>query len=247
MYRGFVFLCCRIYIMPQFFLRTSVVVLQSINYPLGMHLSALAQDTIAPPDQKDNFHIFVSAGASFTEFKFNDKLKSSGLPDIHSAAPMVGVGFNATGNGFLVDFEWNTSYYSDKKTLTQQVRTLTTGFDLRLHYLPWTNGNTFLSAGADLSYYYTTNDIFTRGNIIDLDNLDPAAHSGHISLNSNTFYVGPSVSLGLFQKSEWPVRISAGYGRGLFGSKWKSEVAAVANSFRETGNYRTYLKVILYI
>ncbi|RYD94003.1 MAG: hypothetical protein EOP54_18285 [Sphingobacteriales bacterium] len=213
---------------------------------LGMQLGALAQDTIATPD-KGNFNLFLSAGASFTDFKFNDKLKASGLPEINTVAPMIGIGFNATAKEFLVDFEWNTSYFSDKKTPAQQVRTLTTGFDFRLHYLPWNTGNTFFSAGVDLSYYYTQNDIFTRGNVIDLNDLDPATHTGHISLYSNTFYAGPSVSLGLFQKSEWPVRITTGYGYGLLGGKWKSEVAAVNNSVRESGNSRAYVKVILYM
>ena len=81
--------------------------------------------------------------------------------------------------------------------------------------------------------------------LIDLDDLNPSTHTGHISLYNNQFTIGPSVIFGAFTNSSFPVRLSVGYDWAVYSGKWKSEVAEVDNSFRENGQGIWYARLVL--
>ncbi|AXG73468.1 hypothetical protein DVK85_04170 [Flavobacterium arcticum] len=190
---------------------------------------------------KTSFYVGFGA-AVFEDHKISDNLAAAGMPGIDEVLPEMTFGFNVMGEDYLVDIEFNTNYL-DKKTSTDRIRAVAAGIKMRGHYIPVNTGNFYLSAGADLSYIGSNYDLFTRGNVIDLNDLNPGTHTGHISLYNNQFYAGPSLAFGAFQKSSFPLRLNVGYEWALISGKWKSEYANVNNTFRESGQGRFYAKL----
>lgn len=194
---------------------------------------------------KRNF--YIAGGAQFVDFKLNDKLKASNLPEVKAGAFELSIGVNKTGKDFSSDLEWNVDYYADGKTPAERVRFLSTGVKWRPHYVVSQSKDMIFTAGLDLSWVLNNVNIYTRGNVIDLNNLNPAEHSGHISLYNQNVYLGPSASFGVFQDSEFPLRLTAGYEWNVARASWRSEVAQVANTVKEGGQGRFYAKVIWYL
>jgi len=205
--------------------------------------------TSASSENKDfgKRRFYLGGGVALRDYKLNNKLASSNLPEINNGVFELTIGYNRTWEKYLLDVEWNTDYYGDKRTEGQKVTTIGSGLKLRFHYAPYKTEKTILSGGLDVSYMYNTVNIFTRGNTIDLNNLNPDTHTGHISLYNNLFYVGPSVNFGVGQNRNNPLRLIAGYEWAVSNGKWKSEYASVANTVKENGNGRFYAKVIWYL
>jgi hypothetical protein len=220
-----------------------------IAFALVWAHSLTAQETTTETASSGNIEKktwYVSFGmASFGDFDINKKLQASGMPQLGDAALETTIGHHTMFRKMLIDFEWNTNYM-DKKTTTDRIKTINTGFKIRGQYVPFKTENMFFAAGADLSYMFNNFNLYTRGNTIDLDDLNPAGHTGHISLYNQQFWAGPSIAFGAFQKSAFPLRLNVGYEWALYSSKWKSEVAEVANSLKESGQGRFYAKLTLY-
>jgi len=222
---------------------------------LGMQLSALAQDittttitTTTETAETGKSGFYLSAGVVFNDgFKLNNRLQAAGMPTVLKSMPELSIGYYAMYKKVLIDLEWNTGYYGDRKTSEVMTKTLATGFKFRGHYVPVNTGRLFLSGGLDISYVYNKFDIYNRDRVIDLNDLDPANYSGHISLNNEVLFVGPSVAFGAFQQSNWPLRLNVGYEWAVLSSKWRSEFASVSNTLNESGTGRFYTKLTLYL
>ena len=215
----------------------------------GAQFAATAQEEETTQVVNDTIHStqtwYVGFGATgFDKFKINDNLKASGMPQLSDAAFQVSIGYQSMEEDFLVGLEWNTAYM-DEKTSTDRVKMVNTGIKLRFHYIPWQNEKFFISTGADLGYTFNNFNLYTRGNEIDLDDLNPSTHTGHISLYNNQFTMGPSVMFGAFSNSSFPVKLVAGYDWAVYSSKWQSEVAEVENTFRESGQGSWYARLVL--
>lgn len=190
---------------------------------------------------------YVSAGiASLESYKINNNLQAQGLPELPTNLLEMGVGYTIWADNLLMDIEFNANYMN-QKTNRNKTRALVAIAKLSGHYIPLDTGNHFISAGIDLSYVNTTFDLYSQGNVIDLDDLNPATHTGHIHLNNAQYFAGPSASLGLFQQSTFPVRLNVGYEWALISSEWRSNFADVNNTFREDGQGRFYARLVLYI
>ena len=209
-----------------------------------MTSSTTANDSVACKKYgKPN--IYASFGAAFySGFKINDKLRAAGVPRLPDAMPEFTVGINTTMDKWLLDLEVNASY-SDEKNSTNRVRSAGLGTKLRWQYIPFRTKSFFLAAGADISYFGTQADIYTRGNTIDLNDLNPSNHSGHISLNNDQLMAGPSLALGFFQNKSFPLRLNLGYDWGITNGKWKSDFADVNNTVKESGLGRAYAKLTI--
>ncbi|MFL9844570.1 hypothetical protein [Flavobacterium rhizosphaerae] len=196
-------------------------------------------------DAYESTSLIISAGvASNTSPEINQNLKFSGLPQLNTTSFLLGIGYNVTSEKVLMDFEWETAYMNEKKTETDRVRTISTGAVLRIHYIPLRWKDKLVSGGLDLGYMYNQADIYSRGRVIDFNNLNPSAYTGHLSLYNNMFYVGPSASFGVWQGKGSGMRIVTGYRWG-FGGKWKSEFAAINNTVKENGTGQFYAKIII--
>lgn len=212
---------------------------------IGVQSSSIAQDSTATvtvkPEPKTTF--YVAVGATFNgDYKINEKLKSSGISQLADATPEISVGYNVMGSKFLLDMELNTNYLLSKLG-DNRLSTTTTGFKLRGHYIPLRRESYFVSGGLDVSYLVNTLDIHNKYNAVDLNDLNPLNTVGHISLYNELMYVGPSVSLGLFQNTSFPIRVNAGYEWALTNGYWKSDYADVYNSVKESGHSRFYTKL----
>lgn len=179
------------------------------------------------------------------DYKMNDKLKASGMPEIANTAPEFTFGFSSrlSDSRFYNDFELSAAYM-DKKTTTDRIKTTMLSVRMRVHYKLIDQENTFFSGGLDLGYAQTLINLYSRGNTIDLNDLNPGTHTGHIVMRNGQLILGPSVTLGLFQKN-FPIRVSAGYNIGVTRGKWKSDFAQIANTVNESGLGSFYGRVSL--
>lgn len=194
--------------------------------------------------KKGKINFYAAFGAAFVgDYKISDKLRAAGVSRMPDALPEFSVGYNVDMGKWMMDFEVNGNY-SDEKNAVNRVRTAGFGAKLRWHYVPYRTKSFFLSTGADISYLGTQMDIFRRGNVIDLNDLDPSDHSGHISINNGLLYAGPSVAFGFLQ-NKFPLRLNIGYEWGLTNGKWRSDFADVNNTVKESGHGRAYAKLTL--
>lgn len=229
----------------------------------GMQSISFAQDTIttttAPKTRTKTITItendgtyrngfYAGFGVVFIDnIKLNDKLRASDMPTLTTSMPEFSIGFTHLENKVLVDLEWNTNYYGDRSNATTKTTTLSSGVKLRGQYAIVSNKKFFFAGGLDIAYMYTQFDMFSRDHVIDLNDLDPATHTGHISLKNGLLYAGPSVSLGAFQNSSFPLRLNAGYEWAIAGGKWKSDFAHVSNTVKENGSGRVYVKLTVFL
>lgn len=217
--------------------QSSTIAQEVVEY----YSSSTSNDTVKRT--KPNF--YVAFGAAFIgDYKISDKLKSAGVPEMTEVIPEFAFGVNIMLEKWAVDVE-ATAGYSDEKNSLNRIRTATAGFKLRGHYIPYRTKSFFVSGGADISYVGTQADIFRRGNEIDLNDLDPSTHTGHISLRNNMLFAGPSVAVGLFQNKSFPIRFNLGYEWGLTNGKWNSDFADVRNNVKENGLGRAYARIAL--
>ncbi len=224
---------------------------------VGFQLSGFAQEQIVEMSsssstekdsvycgKKGKINFYFAGGAAFVgDYKISDKLRAAGVSGMPDVMPEFSVGYNVDMEKWMMDFEFNMNY-SDEKNAVNRVRTAGLGAKLRWHYVPYRTKSFFVSTGADLSYLGTQMDIFRRGNVIDLNDLDPGMHSGHISINNGLLYAGPSVAFGFLQ-DKFPLRLNLGYEWGLTNGKWKSDYADVNNTVKEAGHGRAYAKLTL--
>lgn len=216
---------------------------------LGVQSSLIAQETettittTATSSDEEVKTWYISVGAAvIDDYKINKKLAAAGMPQIGNSALEFTIGHSVMYKKLLMDIEWNTNYV-DNKTATDRVKTVNSGVNFRVNYVAWQNNKFFFSGGADMSYMFNYFNLYTKGNVIDLNDLNPSTHTGHINLNNSQFYMGPSIVFGALQKTKFPLRLNLGYEWALYSSNWKSEVAGVANSFRENGQGRFYAKL----
>lgn len=209
---------------------------------------AVAQDTIAvSKDNNPKFTLYFGVGvASTSDYTINENLAQAGMPEIGNVSPEFSFGYNVASEKVSMDFEINASY-SDKKTSTTRLKNAMLQTKLRGHYVPYRTKSFFISGGADVSYAMNQFDLYSRDNVYDLDNLNPAVTTGHISLNNGQLFAGPSVALGFFQDKSYAFRLNTGYEWGLTNGKWRSDFGEVSNTVKENGLGRFYAKVVLYL
>jgi hypothetical protein len=215
---------------------------------IGASSAVIAQEqdsTFVHKDYGDKWgKIYIAGGFVSTDYKLSDKLMASALPAIDNGAFELSVGITRINKRMLSDLEWNTDYYSDKKANGEKVRTVSAGIKWRPQYIFFRQKGIFAAAGFDLSYMYTSANIFTMGNTIDLNDLDPTTHYGHISLYNNNWYLGPSASFGVLQDKENALRVTTGYEWNVARASWHSDYASVTNTVKEGGQGRFYAKLI---
>lgn len=218
---------------------------QETNSSTTTSSSVTITETTVEEDSPMDFYFGFGISVP-SDYKINDNLKAAGMPLLEDAAPEFLIGYNVTTKKLSIDVELAAGYL-DKKTSSDRIRYAGSSITLRPHYVILDSEKFTFSGGADLSYQMNSFDLYSRGNVIDLNDLNPATHTGHISLYNQQFNVGPSLTFVAFKNSGMPVRLSTGYQWALASSKWKSDVANVANSLREDGQGRFYARVSLHL
>jgi hypothetical protein len=105
--------------------------------------------------------------------------------------------------------------------------------------------NFALTTGLSLAYLGSQYDIYSKNNTIDLNDLEPNNNSGHVNFTNQMLYFGPSVSMYLFKKSSFQVKLNAGYELGLTRGRYQSEFGSILNNVNESGNNRFVFGITL--
>lgn len=208
----------------------------------------LAQEESKPKDSThtNKFEVNMTVGLNVLvndSFNLNKKLSSQNITQLNETIPSLVLGLDIFGDKFSGDIEFGFLFSNPKKN---NIEILHRGFDIRtkVHYNLINKEKIAFTSG--LSFAFTTNeiDIFSKSNTIDLNDLNPNNNSGHISLNNQMFYAGPSVSLYFFRKS-FPIKMNAGYEFALTRGRYKSEFGSVINNIRENGNNRFVIGFVI--
>ncbi|GGB69206.1 hypothetical protein GCM10007424_06470 [Flavobacterium suaedae] len=198
-------------------------------------------------DDNYPFKFYFGFGISVPgDYKINDNLGAAGMPQLKDAMPEFIIGYNIGGKKVSVDIELAASYL-DKKTSSDRIKYTGANIVVRPHYVILNSEKFTFSGGLDLSYQMNRFDLYERGNVIDLNNLNPGTHTGHINLYNKQLNVGPSLTFIAFKNYDIPVKLTTGYQWSVLSSKWESEVANVANSLREDGQGRFYARLSFYL
>lgn len=193
------------------------------------------------------FDFYVGFGATFLgDYNLEDKLAITNMPKIGGAAPEFTFGFTSVSPNekLYMDFE-GTAAHMDKKDDVNRLKTTVGAVKLRIHYKLAGNDKWYFSGGGDASYNFTQVNLYSRSNVIDLNNLNPATYGGHISMYNQQVMLGPSVSLGFCRNMLFPLRLNLGYDIAITNGKWRSEFADVHNNIKENGFSRFYAKLII--
>ncbi len=192
-----------------------------------------------------NINMYVGIGGQIQDnLNINQKLKLSNLPNIPTAMPEFILGFNAFGKKYSGNLEFS-GLYADRSNGANKTRLVTSNFRGNFSYNLKVKPKYALTAGLNLALTNNQFDIYNENASIDLNNLNPLANGGHISLRNNMFYAGPSAAAYLFRNSKWQVRINVAYEFALARGRWHSDFLNVNNSVNESGNNRFVFSVVL--
>ena len=174
----------------------------------------------------------------------NKKLNNANLPELDSFVPELTFGFNYFGPKYSGDIEFGILYSKPEKGANEMKYQ---GFNtrIRVHYNVVSQENFALTTGLSLAYLGSQYDIYSKSNTIDLNDLEPNNNSGHVNFTNQMLYFGPSVSMYLFKKSSFQVKVNAGYELALTRGRYDSEFGSVLNNIGESGNNRFVFGITL--
>jgi hypothetical protein len=222
-------------------------ILLAAIFIIGANCAVTAQESPTQKEMKEKRNFYFGLGvAANGDYKINDKLNDSGLPDLSPTVPEISFGFNYMWTKTLMDIEVNSSYYRETKDATRIIA-MNAGVKVRVHYVPVNKEKFFVSGGLDVSYLTGEVSLYNKYNEVDLNDLNPLNYAGQIHLTNDMVYVGPSAAFGFLQDTNWPLRVNVGYEWNILNSKWGSEFADVNNTVKESGHGRFYAKLILYL
>ncbi|MFC4738683.1 hypothetical protein ACFO3U_01615 [Flavobacterium ponti] len=197
-----------------------------------------AQSSEEEANKKVDVDFYFGVGAQFqSKFNLNDKLKAANLPELNETMPELQIGMNIFGNKISGDAEFGFLFSKNKKGDSENQNL---GFTsrLRVHYNFVNSEKIAFTGGLNLAATGYQIDIYNKNNVIDLNDLEPLNNSGHVSLRNQVFFVGPSVSLYLFNNKSTKIRANLGYEFAFTNGKYKSDFASVENTVKENGNNR---------
>jgi hypothetical protein len=189
--------------------------------------------------------MYVGIGGQIqNNLNINQKLRLSNLPEIPTAMPEFIFGFNVFGEKYSGNLEFS-GLYADRSNGANRTRLLTSNFRGNFSYNLKVKPKYAFTAGLNLAFATNQFDIYNENATIDLNNLNPLANGGQISLKNNMFYVGPSAAVYLFRDSKWKVRVNVAYELALSRGQWHSDFLNVTNSVNESGKNRFVFSIVL--
>jgi len=197
-----------------------------------------AQSSEEETKKKVTTDYYFGIGAQVqNKYDLNDKLKLANLPELKEFIPELQLGVNIFGEKFSGDVEFGFLFSKEDKG-DNKIQDLAFSARLKVHYNFINKEKVAFTGGLNIASTGSQVDLYSKGNSIDLNNLEPDSNSGHVSLRNNVFYVGPSAALYLFKDKSTRVRLNLGYEFALTNGKWKSDFASVNNTVKEIGNNR---------
>lgn len=195
--------------------------------------------------EKPKFYFTYGLNAQVQdELNIDKKLKTAGLPEVNSFTPEFFIGMTLFGKKYSGDIDFG---FLNSKNEAGNNENRYIGFTtrLRVHYNLINKEKVAFTTGLNLSNTTGELVVFTKNNVIDLNDLTPANNVGNLSLRNNLFFVGPSASLYLFNNKSTKLRVNVGYEFAFTNGKWKSDYADVNNTVKEQGNNRLVFGITL--
>ena len=174
----------------------------------------------------------------------NKKLRNANLPELDSFVPELTFGLNVFDQKYSGDIEFGILFAKPEEGNNEMKYQ---GFNtrMRVHYNVVNQENFAFTTGLSLAYMGSQYDIYSKNNTIDLNDLEPNNNSGHVSFTNQMLYLGPSVSMYLFKKSSFQVKVNAGYEFAITRGRYDSEFGSVLNNIGESGNNRFVFGITL--
>lgn len=190
--------------------------------------------------------VYFAFGLQFhDDFNLNQKLVASNVVPLNTTRPEFQVGMNIFGKKYSGDMEFGFSQNEEANETTKNKDMGFTG-RFRFHYNLINKEKIAFTTGLSLAGTSTEVDLYSRGNTIDFNNLNPNDNGGLISLRNQLFYVGPSASLYLFRNKSYKLRLNVGYEFSFTNGKWKSDYASINNTVKESGTNRLLVGLVLF-
>lgn len=193
-------------------------------------------DSIKTKKLKVDAYIGVT-GYINDNMNLNKKLNNANLPELDNFVPELTFGLNLFGKQYSGDIEFGFLFAKPEKN-TNEMKYRGFNTRLRVHYNLINKEKFALTSGLSLAYLGNEYDIYSKNNSIDLNDLEPNNNSGHVNITNQMLYFGPSVSMYLFKKAMFPVKVNAGYEFALTRGRYDSEFGSVINNVGESGNNR---------
>lgn len=174
----------------------------------------------------------------------NKKLSNVNLPEINQFLPELTLGINIFTKKYSGDVEFGFLFAKqDEGNNEMKYR----GFNTRVraHYNVVNKGDFAFTTGLSIAFLGSEYDIYSKNNSINLNDLEPNNNSGHVNFTNQMLYLGPSVSMYLFRKSGFPIRVNAGYEFALTRGRYRSEFGSILNNIGESGNNRFMFGITL--
>lgn len=216
--------------------------LSAASFGQVKEMSKCSKDSTCFKDVKITTTIGINA--QVMDFKINDLIDRQGLPTIETVMPEFTLGINFYGKKVSVDTELGILYANPDRN-GNETKYISYAARLRAHYNLVNQTKFAFTTGLNFAFSGNEMDIYSKSNIIDLNDLNPSFNTGHVSLKNNMFYAGPSIAAYLFKSSKFPVRLNAGYEFALSRGRWNSDFGSVINTVNERGNNRFVFGITL--
>ncbi|MDI9256420.1 hypothetical protein [Flavobacterium sedimenticola] len=223
-------------------MKNTILSLLLLSFFIGFSQEKTTDSTQTKKIKLDGYFGFT--GNINDNFNLNKKLRNANLPELDSFIPELTFGLNYFAPHYSGDIEFGVLFAKPEENNNEMKYR---GFNtrLRVHYNVVNQEKFAFTTGLSLAYIGSQYDIYSKDNTIDLNDLDPDNNSGHVNFTNQMLYVGPSVSLYLFKKSNLQVKVNAGYEFAITRGRYDSEYGSVLNNIGESGNNRFVFGVTL--
>ena len=193
-------------------------------------------DSVKTKKLKVDAYIGVNANINDNLY-LNKKLSNANLPELDSFVPELTFGLNLFAQQYSGDMEFGFMFAKPEQNNNEMKYR---GFNtrVRVHYNVVNQEKFAFTTGLSIAYISSQYDIYSKNNTIDLNDLEPNNNSGHVNFTNQMLYFGPSISMYLFKKAMFPVKVNAGYEFALTRGRYDSEFGSILNNVGESGNNR---------
>lgn len=217
-------------------------------FALSSFLSSFSQEEDKKDEEKFQVtgDVYFGFGLQFQDdLNLNQKLIASNAAALNTTRPEFQVGMNIFGKKYSGDMEFSFSQNEEANGTTKNKDMGFTG-RFRFHYNLINKEKIAFTTGLSIAGTSTEVDLYSKGNTIDFNDLNPNNTGGLITLRNQQFYVGPSASLYLFRDKGYKLRLNIGYEFSFTNGKWKSDYASINNTVKESGNNRLLVGLVLF-
>lgn len=211
---------------------------------------AFSQEETVPftgDSMKTTENIRMSIGLQtnvFDRWKINDNLAAANLPEVNNVGVEFFLGWRYTGEKYTIDTEFGW-FQNSKETNQHENKLQNFNVRLRVNRFVVNTKNFHLTAGLQTSYGFNELNLYSKTNVIDMNNLVPENNSGYLRLRNQLWSAGPNISFGFGKDPKKSIRLNIAYEYGITRGRWKSDFASITNTVQEQGQGRWLFGIML--